>query len=322
MKFLTHGEQQTFMAAGSLTLGGNLSIALGPLGRNGEAIGSLNTSGKVAAMYSYSKTRGLFGGISVEGSVIVERQDANHQAYHSPVTARMLLGGVVEPPDWASFLIQTLESCTGMPGGRKWVQDGRAGSGYAFGSGLASPSPEQNPPLLRKKKNTSYQRQSADAFPPNAWGNYKNAGSYFESEEMPPNTTSRRVTDWDEDIPTLFPFDTPQERSVNSIRPRLSQSVSYSSATSLEMSYDNPAHSTRYLRSQSEAAFPSPISTHFNSPGNSSNASPYNTATAQQQSKHVSLPRAIALYDFSAIEVRKRGVANAGDDRVSSLQIV
>ena len=71
------------MAAGSLTLGGNLSIALGPLGRNGEALGSLNTSGKLAAMlvllyldplssadshrspinrYSYSKTKGLFGG--------------------------------------------------------------------------------------------------------------------------------------------------------------------------------------------------------------------------------------------------------------------
>ena len=38
------------MAAGSLTLGGNLSIALGPLGRNGEALGSLNTSGKLSAM--------------------------------------------------------------------------------------------------------------------------------------------------------------------------------------------------------------------------------------------------------------------------------
>jgi lipid-binding SYLF domain-containing protein len=38
------------MAAGSLTLGGNMSIAVGPIGRNGEASGSLNTSGSVAAM--------------------------------------------------------------------------------------------------------------------------------------------------------------------------------------------------------------------------------------------------------------------------------
>jgi len=39
-----------FMAAGSLTLGGNLSLALGPLGRNGEAAGSVSTGGKLAAM--------------------------------------------------------------------------------------------------------------------------------------------------------------------------------------------------------------------------------------------------------------------------------
>lgn len=44
-------RQKSFMSAGSLSLGGNMSIAVGPLGRNGEASGSLNTSGKIAAMY-------------------------------------------------------------------------------------------------------------------------------------------------------------------------------------------------------------------------------------------------------------------------------
>ena len=48
------------MAHGSLTLGGNLSIALGPLGRNGEALGSLNTSGKLAAMLDLSIFRPSF----------------------------------------------------------------------------------------------------------------------------------------------------------------------------------------------------------------------------------------------------------------------
>lgn len=38
------------MAAGSLTLGGNMSVALGPLGRNGEASSSVNTNGGVAMM--------------------------------------------------------------------------------------------------------------------------------------------------------------------------------------------------------------------------------------------------------------------------------
>ena len=43
-------SQKSFMSAGSLTLGGNLSVAVGPLGRTGEALGSLNSSGKVSAM--------------------------------------------------------------------------------------------------------------------------------------------------------------------------------------------------------------------------------------------------------------------------------
>ena len=48
------------MAAGSLTLGGNLSIALGPLGRNGEAAGSVNTKGKVAAMFGLFSSTSIF----------------------------------------------------------------------------------------------------------------------------------------------------------------------------------------------------------------------------------------------------------------------
>lgn len=49
---------RSFMSAGSLTLGGNMSLAVGPLGRNGEAMGAVNSKGRVAAMYSYSKTKG------------------------------------------------------------------------------------------------------------------------------------------------------------------------------------------------------------------------------------------------------------------------
>ncbi|KAF5384753.1 hypothetical protein D9757_006263 [Collybiopsis confluens] len=161
---------RSFMAAGSLTLGGNASIAVGPLGRNGEASGSLNTSGKVAAMYSYSKTRGLFGGISIEGSVIVERQDANVQAYgNDSVTAKLILAGNVSPPPWATPLIKTLEACTGMPGTRAWINDSRD-AGYSFG-GMASPGAEL--PSSKKPRRPSY--------PPASWGEPKSAGSYFNT---------------------------------------------------------------------------------------------------------------------------------------------
>lgn len=169
-----------FMSAGSVTLGGNMSIALGPMGRNGEATGALNTSGKVAAMYAYSKTKGLFGGVSLEGSVVVERQDANALAYDADVTAKMLLSGAIPPPAWASILITTLERCTGMPGGRKWLMDDptrtpELGSGYAFGG--------EGSPGSRKNKG------------PGAWspfgGNHKKRDSYFASDfiaDSPPQS--------------------------------------------------------------------------------------------------------------------------------------
>lgn len=127
-----------------------MSVAVGPLGRNGELSGSVNTKGKLAAMYSYSKTKGLFGGLSIEGSVILERQDANCTAYgEEHVTSKMLLTGVVPPPPWASSLIETLERSTGDIKG--WIQEGdedvpspaRALSPdggpaeYAFGGGVS-----------------------------------------------------------------------------------------------------------------------------------------------------------------------------------------
>lgn len=165
---------RSFMAAGSMTLGANGSIAVGPLGRNGELSGSLNTKGKVAAMYSYSKTKGLFGGLSIEGSVIVERQDANCQAYDDDsIKAKMLLSGFVDPPDWAQPLIRTLESVTGgLPG---WVKDAPEeiqGSrrSYAF-DGIQSPSTES--PSTRRKITSPF--SGAGSSP--GWGRSKRSDS-------------------------------------------------------------------------------------------------------------------------------------------------
>ncbi|KAG8945053.1 hypothetical protein FRC04_001214 [Tulasnella sp. 424] len=106
---------ESFMSSGSLTVGGNLSIAVGPLGRNGEAMGSLNTKGRMVTMYSYSKTKGLFSGISLESSVIAARQDANAIAYQMDVTPQQLLSGAVSPPRWADALIQTITQAIGDP---------------------------------------------------------------------------------------------------------------------------------------------------------------------------------------------------------------
>ncbi|CBQ71885.1 related to YSC84-protein involved in the organization of actin cytoskeleton [Sporisorium reilianum SRZ2] len=104
---------RSFMATGSLQLGGNLSVAVGPLGRSAEASGSVNTKGRVAAMFSYSKSKGLYGGISVEGTVLVNREDANVKAYgmHGK-NPKQILSGAVERPSWSNGLIQTIDRFT------------------------------------------------------------------------------------------------------------------------------------------------------------------------------------------------------------------
>lgn len=71
---MSRSSVDAFSKGGNLTLGGNLSIAAGPLGRNIEADVAVRSP---AAIYTYSKTKGLFAGISIEGSALIERKDAN-----------------------------------------------------------------------------------------------------------------------------------------------------------------------------------------------------------------------------------------------------
>jgi len=100
---------RTFAQVGSLTLGGNVSIAAGPVGRNAEAAGAASLK-SVAGVFSYSKTKGLFAGVSLEGSVIIERRDANEKLYNRPVKARELLSGAVPTPAAAEPLLRVLNS--------------------------------------------------------------------------------------------------------------------------------------------------------------------------------------------------------------------
>lgn len=100
---------KTFAQAGSLTFGGNVSIAAGPVGRNAEAAGAASLR-SVAGIFSYSKTKGLFAGVSLEGSGMIERRDANEKLYGRRWTARELLGGQVPPPPAAEPLMRVLNS--------------------------------------------------------------------------------------------------------------------------------------------------------------------------------------------------------------------
>ncbi|KAJ6575523.1 hypothetical protein B0H10DRAFT_2236787 [Mycena sp. CBHHK59/15] len=319
---------KSFMASGSLTLGGNMSLALGPLGRNGEALGSLNTSGKVAAMYSYSKTRGLFGGLSVEGSVIVERQDANVQAYGSQVTAKLLLGGAVEPPQWASILIKTLDACTGLPGNREWIPEGGPDQGYAF----ASPSTETPPAQLRKKR-----KGDKPEFPPASWGESRDSGSYFSQQVE--NASLRGIPEFENweandstatsQFPTKFKSDFIAPQSDTGYRhSRASTSVSNTPTVydlvDSSLAPTSPFGAYRPAQGHSRSTSAAPLSTYSSySPSTvSSYATPNSSTSASSEWRfsqsppvikaklelskplmpHEGIARAIALYDFHAAQ--------------------
>lgn len=58
--------------------------------------------------------QGLFAGLSLEGTVLIERRDANRDFYGSPVPATDILGGRVPPPEVASKLYEIIEAAEGL----------------------------------------------------------------------------------------------------------------------------------------------------------------------------------------------------------------
>ncbi len=79
------------IAGGKLTLGADASVATGPVGRQGSAATDMSFN---AEIYSYARTRGLFGGIALDGSVISIDRSANRSFYgKSGVTATDIFSG-------------------------------------------------------------------------------------------------------------------------------------------------------------------------------------------------------------------------------------
>lgn len=60
------------------------------------------------------RATGLFAGLTLEGTVLIERKDANRDFYGSPVPARDILGGRVPPPEVASRLYEIIEAAEGL----------------------------------------------------------------------------------------------------------------------------------------------------------------------------------------------------------------
>src|SRR5579859_1230701 len=100
------------IAGGKLTLGADASVATGPVGRQGSAATDMNFN---AEIYSYARTRGLFGGVALDGSVISIDRSANASLYHkSGVGASEIISGQAPaPPATAQRFLERLAQATG-----------------------------------------------------------------------------------------------------------------------------------------------------------------------------------------------------------------
>lgn len=125
-----------FAKGGNVTIGGQLSAAAGPIGVGGAVNTSLQNP---APIFTYSKSKGLFAGVSLEGTVLIERKDANEAFYGQPIPAVDLLSGKVPPPEAASALYETIEAAegideSGLPDQAYTVPDGALGGQNPLGS--------------------------------------------------------------------------------------------------------------------------------------------------------------------------------------------
>jgi len=98
---------RAFATTGNMTIGGNLSAAVGPIGTGGAVNASLLHP---APLFTYSKNKGLFAGLSLEGTALIERKDTNEAFYGQRIPSLDILRGRVPPPEAASALYDVIES--------------------------------------------------------------------------------------------------------------------------------------------------------------------------------------------------------------------
>ena len=103
----TQRAVESFCASGQVNLGAELGISAGPVGRVTGVL-EANATMDVVPCYSYSHSKGLYAGISLEGSVILSRPDINHSFYGKAVPVPNLLRGVEPPPIAAAPLYNAI----------------------------------------------------------------------------------------------------------------------------------------------------------------------------------------------------------------------
>src|SRR5277367_454318 len=139
------------IAGGKLTLGADASVATGPVGRQGSAATDMNFN---AEIYSYARTRGLFGGIALDGSVISIDRSANASLYHkSGVTASEIFSGQAPAaPATAQRFLEELAKATGTAVRTSPVPQAELSAAQSPAAVAPSAEPARTYPLEEQKK--------------------------------------------------------------------------------------------------------------------------------------------------------------------------
>lgn len=111
--FVTQRSVEHF-ARGKFTLGADASVAAGPVGRQTEAAAGIN-----AEIYSYSRSRGLFAGVALDGTVIAFDKKANNAFYNGEevTTSEITAGKVSSNSESARRFLAAVAASANTAGG-------------------------------------------------------------------------------------------------------------------------------------------------------------------------------------------------------------
>lgn len=93
------------LLSSKFTLGGDASAAAGPVGRTAAAMTDLQMR---AEILTWSRSRGVFAGVSLDGSTLRQDLDANKELYGREISSREIVAGKVSPPKHSNKLLTAL----------------------------------------------------------------------------------------------------------------------------------------------------------------------------------------------------------------------
>ncbi len=93
------------LLSSKFTLGADAAVAAGPVGRQASA---QTDATMMAEMLAWSRSRGVFAGISLQGSTLRDDSGENEELYGKAISNRDIVTGSIEPPAAAAEFMRTL----------------------------------------------------------------------------------------------------------------------------------------------------------------------------------------------------------------------